>query len=340
MPVTTTAKEKTTPNLSPRPSLIGQNRAFSASPPLFKEKQVSHNTFTMSSCGNEGKKKTPFNPEIPPFHGSGAGTSSATEETSSAFEQPRSDSTISLPAFKRESDPFTYWGRRFQTESHKKPDASGKELIEIFSTILVDIQKDNSQRCDTLTDHIVTLVEANKEVASEITHLAKEVSNLVEEAQDEFITQVDFHHSLDPLGSEIMSVQGRLSSPHWRESSAIPASPRYEIPKSTFEFSPPTPPPPPKSTTTQPAPTWVKVVSKPRKKVTTPATKPAPAAVNTQPTPKAPSTKKGPTLEEHRLMMKRDGSPLTTSVSLSGTALMLSRMTPSFNLWNAIQRTT
>jgi hypothetical protein len=48
--------------------------------------------------------------------------------------------------------------------------------------------------------------------------------------------------------------------------------------------------------------------------VTTLAAKPAPAAANTQPTLKAPSTKKGSTLREHRLMIKRDGSPLTTSV--------------------------
>jgi hypothetical protein len=50
------------------------------------------------------------------------------------------------------------------------------------------------------------------------------------------------------------------------------------------------------------------VVRKPKKKVTTPA------VANTQSTPKATSTKKGPTLRECRLMVKRDGSPLTTSV--------------------------
>jgi hypothetical protein len=311
--VTTTAKEKTTPNFSPRPFLIGQNPSFSASPPLFKEKEVCRTTFTMSSRGNKGKKKTTFNPEIPPFHGSGAGTSSAAEATSSSSKRPRSDTTSSLPAFKPESDPLTYWKWRFQTESHKKPDASGKELIEIFSTFLADIQKDYTQRCDTLTAHIVTLAEANREVTSEITHLAEEVSNFMEEAHDDFITKVDFHHSLGPLEGDISSMQGRLSSPEWRESSALPAPPRDETPKSTFESSPPPPPPPPKSTTTQPAPTWAKVASKPRKKVTTPATKPAPAAANTQPTPKAPSTKKGLTLRERRLMIKRDGSPLTTS---------------------------
>jgi hypothetical protein len=98
----------------------------------------------MSSRGNKGKKKTTFNPEIPPFHGSGAGTSSAAEETPFSSKRPRSDTTSSVPAFKRESDPLTYWKKRFQTESYKKPEASGKELIEIFSTFLADIQKDYS----------------------------------------------------------------------------------------------------------------------------------------------------------------------------------------------------
>jgi hypothetical protein len=84
---------------------------------------------------------------------------------------------------------------------------------------------------------------------------------------------------------------------------------------STFESSPPPPPPPPKPSTTQPAiPCWEHVAKKARKKSTTPSAKSGPAAAPPQPTPKAPSTKKGPTLRERRLMIKRDGSPLSTSV--------------------------
>jgi hypothetical protein len=194
----------TTPNLSPRPFLIGQNPSFSDSHPLFKEKEVCRTTFTMSSCGSQGKKNTTFNPEIPPFHGGGAGTSSATEATSSSSKRPRSDTTTSLQAFNAESDSLTYRKRRFQIEYHKKLDASGKELIEIFSTFLADIQKDYTQRCDTLTAHLVTLAEANREVTSEITHLGEEVSNFMEEAHDDFITKVDYHHSLNPLENDIM----------------------------------------------------------------------------------------------------------------------------------------
>jgi hypothetical protein len=42
--------------------------------------------------------------------------------------------------------------------------------------------------------------------------------------------------------------------------------------------------------------------------------KPAPATAPPQPITEAPFIKKGPTLREHRLMIKRDGFPLTTSV--------------------------
>jgi hypothetical protein len=52
-------------------------------------------------------------------------------------------------------------------------------------------------------------------VVSEITHLAEEVSTFIEETQEEFLTKVDFHHTLTPLENDMMSVQGRLSSPEW-----------------------------------------------------------------------------------------------------------------------------
>jgi hypothetical protein len=64
--ITPTAKEKTTPNSLPKPYLIGQNPSFSASPPLFREKEVCAIRFIISSRGNKGKKKTTFNPEVPP----------------------------------------------------------------------------------------------------------------------------------------------------------------------------------------------------------------------------------------------------------------------------------
>jgi hypothetical protein len=157
----------------------------------------------MSSRGNKGKKTTGFNPEIPPFRASGAGASSATEDTSPLSQRQPSNTTSSLPSSKRESDPLTCWKKSFQRESNKKQDASGKELIEIFSTVLVDIQKNYIHRCDTLTAYMLALAEVKKQVVSEITHLAGTVSIFMEEVQDEFLTTVDFHHSLDSLESDM-----------------------------------------------------------------------------------------------------------------------------------------
>ena len=76
----------------------------------------------------------------------------------------------------------------------------------------------------------------------------------------------------------------------------------------------PAPPPPPPPVASTPAPsTWAQVVRKSKKKASPPSAKPAPAAATPQTTPKAPTSKKGITLCKHRLMIKRDGSPLTTS---------------------------
>jgi hypothetical protein len=56
MSITTTAREKTTTNLLSKPFLVGQNLFFSASPSLFKEKEVCHITFIKSFYDNKEKK--------------------------------------------------------------------------------------------------------------------------------------------------------------------------------------------------------------------------------------------------------------------------------------------
>jgi hypothetical protein len=43
------------------------------------------------------------------------------------------------------------------------------------------VPKDDTKRCDTLTAHMVTHAKVNKEVVSEITHSAQEVSTFMEE---------------------------------------------------------------------------------------------------------------------------------------------------------------
>jgi hypothetical protein len=177
--VRTTAKERTTPNLSPRPFLIGQNPSFSASPPLFIETGVCPITFIMSSHGNKGKKKTTFNPDVPPFKWSDIeddNTGIGSLASPSTSKRPRSHTTSSLPAYQPESNPLTYWKRRLQKKSPKDPGASTKDLLSTFVNFLADIQKDYTQRFDTLTAHIVTLVEGNREATSGLTQLAGQLS--------------------------------------------------------------------------------------------------------------------------------------------------------------------
>jgi hypothetical protein len=69
-------------------SSLAKTLSFSASPPLFKEKEVCPTTFTMSSRDNKGKKKTTFYRVNTPFHGSGRGACSAAEGASSSSKRP------------------------------------------------------------------------------------------------------------------------------------------------------------------------------------------------------------------------------------------------------------
>jgi hypothetical protein len=102
----------------------------------------------MSSCDNQGKKKTTFNPDVHPvkwseivYENTGIG-SIATQSTS---KRPRSDTTSSLPAYKPESDSLTYRKTRLENEFPKEPDASTKDLLYTFVNFLTVIQKDFTQ---------------------------------------------------------------------------------------------------------------------------------------------------------------------------------------------------
>jgi hypothetical protein len=84
---------------------------FSASPPLFKEKEVFLTTYIMSSRGNKGNKKTTFNPDVPPFKWSeiaDGNTGIGSIATPSTSQRPRSNYTSSLAAYKPERDPLSY----------------------------------------------------------------------------------------------------------------------------------------------------------------------------------------------------------------------------------------
>jgi hypothetical protein len=69
------------------------------------------------------------------------------------------------------SECLTYWKTCLEKESAKEPDTSSKVLLSTIVNFLVNIQKDSTQRCDTLTAHIASHAKANREAVSGLTQL-------------------------------------------------------------------------------------------------------------------------------------------------------------------------
>ena len=100
----------------------------------------------MSGHGNKGKKKTTFNPAIPPFPGMAGSSSSAVEGTPSSSimsKQPRSNTSTSLHDFTPWTDPLKYWRKRFVEEKKKQGDEINfNSIAYIFLEFISKIQKD------------------------------------------------------------------------------------------------------------------------------------------------------------------------------------------------------
>jgi hypothetical protein len=121
------------------------------------------------------------------------------------------------------------------------------------------------------------------------------------------------NHTFPALSAEIDSLREEINQLR-AEQAAAPPPPPAKTPESTSGSTPPPPPPPPPAPPAPPKPSWAVVARKQKKKPTTSTSaKPAQNAAPPQPTPKAPSTKKGLTHRERKLVIKRDGTPLTTS---------------------------
>src|ERR1700704_3188931 len=129
------------------------------------------------------------------------------------------------------------------------------------------------------------------------------------EIQKDYTTRTDLLFSqIDILNKEILDLK--------LQAKETPPSPS-PAPKPESTSAPaPTAPPPSKPIPAVPAPTWATVAKKPKKKKT-------PSTANTQaPTAPAPNTnkpsppqdRKAPTLRERRLLIKRDGTPLPSSI--------------------------
>ena len=274
----------------------------------------------MSSSRDKGKKKTTFNPEIPPFEEIFPSSPPGIEPTlPSPTKRPRSETTTSLRDYTPELDPKQYW-TQWLLEERKKSSKSGKFSITLLITCLTNflakIQKDYTNKCVRLSEQINTLQDENSAMAAAINSVHTKTTHYLGSSsptpEDTSLRQEvgSFHqHTLNEtkqLKKDLKLAQDQLLGMHRLEREHAWSTPAPAAP-------PPTPPPPSLLGAKPPPPsTWAQVARKGKKKNATPSAKPTPAVAPASTTPKAPSPKKGLTLRERRLIVKRDGTPLST----------------------------
>ena len=137
----------------------------------------------MSSSREKGKKKSTFNPAIPPFEGILSSPPPAAEAgpfLPSPVKRPRSNKTTSLHDYTPELDPEQYWNQRL-IEARKKSSSNGAFTIQLLTTcltnFLAEIQKDYTNRCVQLSEHINTLQDENATMAAAINSLSNKTTH-------------------------------------------------------------------------------------------------------------------------------------------------------------------
>src|SRR5205807_9841313 len=125
--------------------------------PLFYRERSPQTTFIMSSTSSKGKKKTTFNPDIPPFqHLVGVSpTAGSTVLTTSSNKQPRSETVSSLAGLhKGESNPAAYWHNRFKRENRENGDLPTSGTLQLIVGYLGDMQRDYITLLDKHSEEI------------------------------------------------------------------------------------------------------------------------------------------------------------------------------------------
>ena len=137
----------------------------------------------MSSSREKGKKKYTFNPAIPPFEGILSSPPPAAEAgpfLPSPVKRPQSNTTTSLRDYTPELDPEQYWNQRL-IEARKKSSSNGAFTIQLLTTcltnFLAEIQKDYTNKCVQLSEHINTLQDENATMAAAINSLSNKTTH-------------------------------------------------------------------------------------------------------------------------------------------------------------------
>ena len=236
-------------------------------------------------------KKTPFNPAIPPFEGPGlfglpsvCGSSTPTGTTSPTKHQRSHTLSPSLPHWERlGKDPRGYWNVRLH-ESKLSTQNTGPLYLSLEVTSYLDeMAKDLTRKLDIL---------------GELLHTEREALLATEQ-------------SLALLQERLTTAEESVGS--LTAAAASPPPPPPQVPGSTPGPAQPAPAAPPPTPAPGPS-SWAQVMKRARKPSTVPGKPPA-AAPAAQPAAKQPPPlKKGITHRERRLIIKRDGSLLTTFV--------------------------
>ena len=227
----------------------------------------------------ESRAPTPslFGASPSPFVGGGAGSLPFAANTPTA-KRSCSDTTY-LPGFTSETDPKSYWVQRFAAAAAAQENPSMDALVTTIAGFLAEIQPDYLARTDKLQSAIEYTESSGRKTHQGLQRLETWVRSLHKE-------------SPSPTPKPTSSA----------ESGHAPAAPHIQAPK-------PTRPPV--------VPLWSQVAGKKAKK---PAPPPPTKAPHTAPpaatsSPSAPPASQGReiTHRECRLLIKRDGTPLTTS---------------------------
>ena len=216
-------------------------------------------------------------PALPPSQGEGKGPFPS-QPTSPTAKRPRSDTSY-LPGFTSETDPKSYWIQRFAAAATAQENPSMDTLITTIAGFLAEIQGDYLAQTEKLRSAIEYTESSGCRTHQGLQRLETRVRSLHQE-------------SLTPTPKPTSSA----------ESGPAPATLHIQAPK-------PTRPPV--------VPRWSQVAGKKGRKPAPPQPAKAPhtgppIATSSPPAP-TQSQAKEITHRERRLLIKRDGTPLTSS---------------------------
>ena len=229
----------------------------------------------------ESRAPTPslFRTGPSPFTGGGTGTYLFAANPPTA-KCPHSDTTH-LPGFTSETDPKSYWVQQFAAAAAAQENPSMDTLVTTIARFLAEIQADYLARTDKLHSDIEYTESSGRRTHQGLVRLEIWVRSIHQESPTPTPTP-------------------KPTSP--AEGGPAPAAPHIQAPKAT-----------------RPAvvPLWLQVAGKKTKKPAPPppskAPHNAPPAATSSPSARSPTKVKEITHIERRLLIRRDGTPLTSS---------------------------